>query len=789
MVRGILWATLIAVIAISVNVTAERPARAAATPVQGDADCGGTISGGDLSVLLRDIAGISTSACVAQTGDTDCDQRRSPADLMPILYFLGGITWQSGSCTLVGSELSGAIVLNEVFFLPQPGYSPFIEFANHGALPASTSGMTLRNEDGETKPVNGEPLPPGGLFHGYLGQTGGEEFVDPVSGFLELYSGDTLVDRVAWGPGQPDAVPLGSGALALEPQPGMSIGRARPSTAIGPQYWTAYGPGIGVPSGPNPSVGVASGSPLGGAILSAESVPFTWYPIAGGAPYRLQVAADEAFTAITVDQPANVTQATASLTPGVYYWRVIAGNGAISPVRPLVVAGTSSAALPAASSQNVQLNVPFVEPRKDTAMLLLENEQQTGDYPWDAPHPGLDPAENSDSLNSFFAAVAAVTAYAGGSVSQDRLAFEAFKGRFPGPERDLLYQDTVAEAQGIAAMLFALGGTEERCSTDAEQIWSFLATALNSGDPLLGVAFGHVVAVDGYTVRQPGGGPAAPERSVHVMDPFVGPYQIDFLKQSFSCLWRPGDGPLAAADQQETADSDGDGIVDFDEARRFGTNPLDDDTDGDGLTDKSDVAFSVFDPEWGYARDWNESAATFAQLIVLGRNWDHDSSAPELDCDSDNDGTRDGADTDNYSPVPPQPVAATCEGYAILTWNADSDLDLYLLPQSLASYEDTFPFTNEPGYAEDEEPDCLKDPVDTLRSSTLPITSSATTHVAVFMFSGCANDPPGPEGDGPHTVTYNLFVQLTDGRSLSRSATATKETDGWHVYGLLPPPQ
>jgi hypothetical protein len=757
--------------------------------VQGDADCGGTISGGDLSVLLRDIAGISTSACVAQTGDTDCNQQRSPADLVPILYFLGGITWQSGSCTLVGAELSGAIVLNEVFFLPQPGHQPLIEFANYGSSSASTSGMTLRNEDGETKPVSADPLPPGGLFHGYLGQAGGEEFVDPVSGFLELYSGSTLLDRVAWGPGQPDSVPFGAGALAPEPQPGMSIGRARPSTAIGPQYWAAYGPGVGVPSGPNPPAGVAAGSPLDGAILSAGSVPFTWYPTAGGAPYHLQIATDQSFASITADQTTNVTLAAASLTPGAHYWRVIAGNGAISPVRTIVIAGTSSAALPAAASQDVQLNVPFVEPRKDTPMLLLENEHQTGDYPWDAPHPGLDPAENSDSLNSFFAAVAAVSAYAGGSVSQDRLAFEAFKGRFPGPERDLLYRDTVAEAQGIAAMLFAFGGIDERCSTDAEQIWGFLTNALNSADPLVGVAFGHVVAVDGYTVRQPGGGPAAPERSVHVMDPFVGPYEIDFLKQSFSCLWRPGDGAPVLADLDESSDSDGDGMVDFDEARRFRTNPLDDDTDGDGLSDKADVAFSAFDLVWGYALIWNESAATFEQLIVRGRDWDYDRSLPELDCDSDNDGVKDGADDDNYSAIPVPPIAAGCEGYAILTWNADSDLDLYLLPQPLATFEDTFPFTNEPGYAEDEEADCLKEPTDTLRSSTLPITSSATTHVAVFMFTGCVNEPPGPEGDGPHTVTYNLFVQLPDGRSLSRSATATKETDGWHVYSLLPPPQ
>jgi hypothetical protein len=70
--------------------------------------------------------------------------------------------------------------------------------------------------------------------------------------------------------------------------------------------------------------------------------------------------------------------------------------------------------------------------------------------------------------------------------------------------------------------------------------------------------------------------------------------------------------------------------VDFDETRRFGTDPFDPDTDGDRVGDFIDVRASVFDPSYGYA------------FTGDSRDYDGDGAAMELDSDSDDDNCTDG---------------------------------------------------------------------------------------------------------------------------------------------------
>ena len=48
-------------------------------------------------------------------------------------------------------------------------------------------------------------------------------------------------------------------------------------------------------------------------------------------------------------------------------------------------------------------------------------------------------------------------------------------------------------------------------------------------------------------------------------------------------------------------DSDGDGLVDFDERNRFGTEWNNPDTDGDGVPDKADMRGYVFDNAGQYS--------------------------------------------------------------------------------------------------------------------------------------------------------------------------------------------
>ena len=84
---------------------------------------------------------------------------------------------------------------------------------------------------------------------------------------------------------------------------------------------------------------------------------------------------------------------------------------------------------------------------------------------------------------------------------------------------------------------------------------------------------------------------------------------------------------LRAPSDSTDRDSDGDGILDFDEINRFGTDPYNVDSDGDGIQDKDEIAY--------YTR------------MGVDADIDGDGLRAELDVDSDNDGDCDGDENAN----------------------------------------------------------------------------------------------------------------------------------------------
>lgn len=102
-------------------------------------------------------------------------------------------------------------------------------------------------------------------------------------------------------------------------------------------------------------------------------------------------------------------------------------------------------------------------------------------------------------------------------------------------------------------------------------------------------------------------------------------------------------GRLANASVFE--DSDGDSIVDIDENKRFGTNPLRPDSDGDGINDYNEILdFKKCETYGGY---YVSSIATLIDLepqmsYVLQSDFDGDGLHAAVDRDSDGDGYCDG---------------------------------------------------------------------------------------------------------------------------------------------------
>ena len=121
--------------------------------------------------------------------------------------------------------------------------------------------------------------------------------------------------------------------------------------------------------------------------------------------------------------------------------------------------------------------------------------------------------------------------------------------------------------------------------------------------PIFGSSFGHVFVINGYGVDPNN------EHAIHILDPLllnvqpVGGWQsFESIIAEISGIWV---GPASAPNAKENEasigkDTDGDGIMDFDEQKRFHTDFKIQDTDGDGFSDKDDIRKYMFDSSGNY---------------------------------------------------------------------------------------------------------------------------------------------------------------------------------------------
>lgn len=572
---------------------------------------------------------------------------------------------------------AAGLVLAEVRFDPLPGDPPFIEIANVGSVPVLLAGLALALDG---MPLALQPaeaaLGPGEQLLVVLdGPKDPEPHVvhaaatgpDHAAGSVRLLDADRqVVDRVAWGAGQAGAVSLAVGDFApAAPELGTTIGRPPGANApYLPTEWVAYPPPSASPGAPNPVPPVAVLLPMDGAILAGPPSTLEWYPVTGATSYRVQVAADATFSSLLVD--AGVTEPQVdlgTLAPGTYVWHVqaIAADGSASgqsvlsgfelragvgQVEPAVYHGDpqSGGVHLALADTGTQLNVPWLVQHKDTAMLLLEEPHEQAPMAWDTAHNPPSRYDKADQFNCALAMVAMVNHYYGGDLSQDRIGYEQFKDRQPGPEEDLNYGYGLTSGepanpapgyvdQTNAAFAFALGApvTFNPAYSTYDAVWSDITREIDAGRPVAGAGTHHGYVVTGYAVTNG-------HRTMTVNDPARGRYTVDLDAARGApqlMLWLMPAHPTARRQEASvTTDTDADGVVDFDEMERFKTNPNAPDNDGDKVHDKQDIASGIFEPTYGYALD--------PQPGGPGRDFDSDGIPTERDPDSDTGGCMDG---------------------------------------------------------------------------------------------------------------------------------------------------
>jgi hypothetical protein len=349
---------------------------------------------------------------------------------------------------------------------------------------------------------------------------------------------------------------------------------------------------------------------------------------------------------------------------------------------------------PAQPSSEVrkELAVPVLAHRKDTRMLTLEAPSEEPPWSWDTP-------DSAGYPYCARAGVAMLNGFHGGKLSQDRIGYEAFKDLREGPEFDLPVVGMADWRTSRFTLPLAIGTageyrsntfrghpsgpgdheacldyvhdrvleecvgrgwaadspecrqhryereTEVPCPTEVAYAWGFEALRairqeIDAGRPLIATTPSHLFLIVGY---------------VQEGDRFSIVYQDEGGRQdvrvnasglmTFLDSYWTGLAPVKVASDEPSiaTDSDGDGLVDFDETERFATDPRKADTDGDGISDKNEVRYSVWDPDGGYHRSVEGLAATASDQTVaaaVGRAALRDPM--ELMPDSDSGGCKDG---------------------------------------------------------------------------------------------------------------------------------------------------
>ena len=223
-----------------------------------------------------------------------------------------------------------------------------------------------------------------------------------------------------------------------------------------------------------------------------------------------------------------------------------------------------------------------------------------------------------------------LTAFYGGRLSQDRINYEVFKDDAPGPQGDLNFGGGYSDDRKKRALGYALGREPTReVHTDDLFLAAVILGRIDKRIPMMACKNRHCVAIVGAGLKLD---------IVVINDPWIGTYIMPIRNLLGARIFVMSDRDVAIrwpvrgrSDEPDVSrDSDGDGVVDFDEIHRFHTNPRLKDHDGDELPDKEDIKASVHDRRHGFAYGGN------------GRDFDSDGTMMELDNDSDNGGCLDG---------------------------------------------------------------------------------------------------------------------------------------------------
>jgi outer membrane protein assembly factor BamB len=222
-------------------------------------------------------------------------------------------------------------------------------------------------------------------------------------------------------------------------------------------------------------------------------------------------------------------------------------------------------------------------------MLCIEGCPLYGPDAWDIPHENR---SSHDSERCIKAAISMVNSYYGGHLSQDRIAYFVYHETlgYESPQNDLGHGKGIIGLNLPPILSWALNGAsvarmQGKPGFDEIKYWidHNIPIIRDHGDK-------HwMTVIDGYDTEG---------QMIHVIDPLTASESsIPHENLDVFVVWIAIDSNITARSDEPTIwiDSDGDGVVDFDEINRFRTDPYNNDTYGLGIGDKAAIRYMYID--------------------------------------------------------------------------------------------------------------------------------------------------------------------------------------------------
>lgn len=370
-------------------------------------------------------------------------------------------------------------------------------------------------------------------------------------------------------------------------------------------------------------------------LTDSDSVIFEWASVQNASSYKL-IVRDSSKNILYEIETLN-TQKLLSLPDGVYSWTVLSGkqvdeNGIVYTEKEELEKEDFITTMLISQGVDVriwkELSIETIKARKDTRLLNLGYIHRLKEQGWDVSHVDSVQMDSLESRRCWAIAVEVMNHFYGGNLTQDEIVFDAqFK-----EEEPLLSPFINSGADSIRvdkALKFALN-TDKLFRYEGFPSYQTVKREIDSGRLILAGIHNHVLVIYGYAGDESnygflyafGDNEGTKSNSAWTDSPIEFYYLMEKIPDS-----------VRMTDYRVHYDSDGDGLVNFDEEVRFKTNPFNADTDGDGIEDKKEIYSYAYNPTGGNTN-----------LIKLRRTSDKNQNGirAELDPDDNGDGVLDG---------------------------------------------------------------------------------------------------------------------------------------------------